>query len=49
MLNTLANEGAEMIIISDANSVFIAELLAAADITKHFKKVFTNPAEFDEV
>lgn len=48
MLNTLTNEGAEMIIISDANSVFISELLMAADITKHFKEVFTNPAVFDE-
>ena len=49
MMQTLEEHSAEIIIISDSNSIFISELLEAANLTKYIKKVFTNPASFDEV
>ena len=49
LMQTLEELSAEIIIISDSNSIFISELLEAADLTKYVKKVFTNPASFDEV
>ena len=50
MLDTLEQKySAEIIIISDSNSIFIHELLEAANLTRYIKKIFTNPALFDEV
>ena len=49
MMDILEEESAEIIIISDSNSIFIDELLDAANLTKYIRKVFTNPAFFDEV
>ena len=49
MMKSLEEYSAEIIIISDSNSIFISELLKAADLTKYVKKVFTNPASFDQV
>ena len=49
MMQSLEEHSAEVIIISDSNSIFISELLKAADLTKYVKKVFTNPASFDQV
>ena len=43
------NHSAEIIIISDSNSIFIHELLEAANLTKYIKQTFTNPALFDQV
>lgn len=37
----------ELIIISDANTVFIDTILRANNIDKHFSTVYTNPARFD--
>lgn len=37
----------ELIIISDANTVFIGQALEFHQIDKAFRKVFTNPAKFD--
>ena len=49
MMQSLEKSSAEIIIISDSNSIFISELLKAANLTKYVKKVFTNPASFNEV
>ena len=49
MMSTLDKQSAEIIIISDSNSVFISELLDCAGLNKDIKKVFTNPAYFNEV
>ena len=49
MMQTLEEYSAEIIIISDSNSIFISELLEAANLAKYIKKVFTNPASFEEV
>ena len=49
MMQSLEEHSTEVIIISDSNSIFISELLKAADLTKYVKKVFTNPASFDQV
>ena len=49
MMTILEKQSAEIIIISDSNSVFISELLDRAGLNKYIKKVFTNPAYFEEV
>ena len=49
MMDVLKSQSSEIIIISDANSVFISELLDAANLTSYITKVFTNPAYFDDV
>ena len=49
LMKCLENHSAEVIIISDSNSIFISELLDAANLTRYIKTVFTNPASFDEV
>ena len=49
MMDILKSQSSEIIIISDANSVFISELLDAANLTSYITKVFTNPAYFDDV
>lgn len=48
MMTILEKQSADIIIISDSNSVFISELLDRAGLHKCIKKVFTNPAHFDE-
>jgi len=48
MMDVLKSQSSEIIIISDANSVFISELLDAANLTSYITKVFTNPAYFDD-
>lgn len=40
--------GAELIILSDANSVFIDTILKAYDCADIFSHVVTNPATFDD-
>ncbi len=42
----IREEGGEEIIISDSNSVFIARILERTGLSGHFRRVFTNPAEF---
>ncbi|GAB1603140.1 pyridoxal phosphate phosphatase PHOSPHO2-like [Argonauta hians] len=48
LINYLNRDDVEMIIISDANSVFIKQVLQNANIDHLFVETFTNPAEFDE-
>ena len=48
LLNDIPKEKNECIIISDANSVFIDHILYNLGLQHHFKKVFTNPAKFNE-
>jgi pyridoxal phosphate phosphatase PHOSPHO2 len=48
MLKSLKDVGAEFVIVSDANAVFIREPLDNANLGNLFDKIFTNPAEFDE-
>ncbi|XP_014790638.1 pyridoxal phosphate phosphatase PHOSPHO2 [Octopus bimaculoides] len=48
LVNFLDRDDAEMIIISDANSVFIKQVLENAKIAHLFAETFTNPAHFDE-
>ncbi len=40
--------GAELIVISDANTYFIEHTLRHHKLNKHFSKVFSNPAHFDD-
>lgn len=47
-LSWLKEEGHEIIIISDSNSVFISEWLHHRNLHECVKKVFTNPATFEE-
>jgi len=49
MMNFLEQHSAEIIIISDSNSIFISELLEASNLSRYVKKVFTNPAAFNEL
>ena len=49
MMNVLEQHSAEIIIISDSNSIFISELLEASNLSRYVKKIFTNPAAFNEV
>ena len=47
MIKTLKNEyQADLIIISDANSIYIKESLENAGIHEAFSEIYTNPAEF---
>ena len=49
MLKTLKNDlNADIIIISDANSVYINESLTNAGVRDLISEIYTNPAEFDE-
>ncbi len=48
MLKSLKDVGAEFVIVSDANAVFIREPLDNTNLGNLFDKIFTNPAEFDE-
>lgn len=43
-----ARRGMEMVIVSDANSVYIAEVLAHHGLTSCVAEVHTNPAAWDE-
>ena len=48
MLHFLSKQpGTELIIISDSNTVFIDTILKSHGIHSYFKKVYTNPAEFN--
>jgi len=49
LMKSLEQHSAEIIIISDSNSVFITELLDASNLTRYIKTIFTNPASFDEL
>ncbi|GMH38066.1 hypothetical protein BSKO_05950 [Bryopsis sp. KO-2023] len=40
-------ENVEMVIVSDANSVFIEEILTFHDLKSCFKEIFTNPGSFE--
>lgn len=40
--------GADIIIISDSNSVFIEEWLKYHNLSRHIDRVYTNPAKFNE-
>lgn len=48
LLRWLREEGHEIIIISDSNFVFIDEWLRYNNLLDCVKRVFTNPASFDE-
>lgn len=48
MLARLKELGCDIIIISDANHVFINEPLKAAGLNHLIKTVFTNPASFND-
>ena len=49
MIKTLKHEyQADIIIVSDANSVYIEESLKNADILQCFSEIYTNPGEFRE-
>eukprot|EP00192_Tetraselmis_astigmatica_P003276 CAMPEP_0117666050 /NCGR_PEP_ID=MMETSP0804-20121206/10154_1 /TAXON_ID=1074897 /ORGANISM="Tetraselmis astigmatica, Strain CCMP880" /LENGTH=552 /DNA_ID=CAMNT_0005473539 /DNA_START=30 /DNA_END=1688 /DNA_ORIENTATION=- len=45
---TSEQPGCELHILSDANSVFIAEILARHGLADAFSSIHTNPAEFDK-
>ncbi|KAI8595540.1 putative phosphatase-domain-containing protein [Dissophora ornata] len=47
-LRLMKSQGAELYILSDANSVYIETVLEAYNIRQLFTKVITNPATFDE-
>ena len=48
LIRTLKEDlNAEIIIISDSNTLFISELLDESGLTGYFAQVFTHPAEFD--
>ncbi|CEP01679.1 putative Phosphatase [Plasmodiophora brassicae] len=46
-IKTLHGAGAEQIILSDSNTEFIQCILAKHDLSKYFRAIITNPAEFD--
>lgn len=48
LLQWLREEGHEIIIISDSNSMFIDEWLRYNNLSDCVARVFTNPASFDE-
>lgn len=48
LLNSMPKGKSECIIISDANSVFIDHILLNFGVQHHFRKVFTNPAKFND-
>lgn len=48
MLNTLKEMDCEVIIISDANTVFIDEWLKAHGVSSCVHKIFSNPGKFEE-
>ncbi|CAD5122067.1 unnamed protein product [Dimorphilus gyrociliatus] len=48
LLDLIKSEGLEAIIISDANSVFINELLKKFNLTETFSTVYTNPSKVEE-
>jgi len=48
LLEWLHTMGHETIIISDSNSVFIEEWLSHNNLTECVRRVFTNPASFNE-
>ncbi|KAG0366309.1 phosphatase phospho-type [Gamsiella multidivaricata] len=47
-LRLMKSQGAELYILSDANTVYIETVLKAYNIDQLFTKVITNPAAFDE-
>ncbi len=47
VIREAAAAGAEQLIVSDANSVYIAALLSSQSLGSHFSCVVTNPAHFD--
>ena len=48
LLRKLKQNDIELIIISDANTVFIETILAANGISEIFSTIYTNPALFDD-
>nr|CAD7586336.1 unnamed protein product [Timema genevievae] len=48
VLRFLENSGAEVIFISDANSVFIQDWLDAHKLSHTVRRIFTNPAHYDK-
>ena len=48
LLEKLDRNKTEFIIISDANQVFIEEMLKTAGLRDYFKSVYTNPAHFND-
>nr|CAD7198169.1 unnamed protein product [Timema douglasi] len=48
VLRFLENNGAEVIFISDANSVFIQDWLDAHKLSHTVRRIFTNPAHYDK-
>eukprot|EP01119_Soliformovum_irregulare_P006811 TRINITY_DN19233_c0_g1_i1.p1 TRINITY_DN19233_c0_g1~~TRINITY_DN19233_c0_g1_i1.p1 ORF type:complete len:244 (-),score=55.95 TRINITY_DN19233_c0_g1_i1:106-837(-) len=47
-IRLIVASGAELKIISDANSFFIDAILKAKNIDHHFTEIITNPARWDE-
>lgn len=47
-IRRLKSLGFELIVVSDANSVFIDEILRANELAECFTRVYTNQAQFDE-
>lgn len=48
LLELIQTEGLEAIIISDANSIFINELLKKFNLTETFSKIYTNPSKVED-
>jgi len=48
LIQFLYSRNVEVIIVSDANSVFIKDWLSHASLTHIFERVFTNPACYDK-
>jgi Haloacid Dehalogenase superfamily, subfamily IB, phosphoserine phosphatase-like/2,3-diketo-5-methylthio-1-phosphopentane phosphatase len=48
LVQLLYSRNVEVIIVSDANSVFIKDWLSYASLTHIFERVFTNPACYDK-
>ena len=48
MLLSLKKIGSVFVIVSDANAIFIREPLDSRNLLDLFKKIVTNPAEFDQ-
>ena len=48
MLLSLKKIDSVFVIVSDANAIFIREPLDSRNLLDLFKKIVTNPAEFDQ-
>jgi pyridoxal phosphate phosphatase PHOSPHO2 len=47
-IETLKRLGAELVVVSDANSFFITHVLEHVGVLPRFSEIITNPAHFDE-